>query len=53
MRNFLCYRAHKVKLLTENAKNRKSAILNFLSAIIELGRELLISNMQNKFEEDT
>ena len=40
--------------LGQNAKNRnKSAILNFFSAIIELVQELLISNMHNKFEEDT
>ena len=52
--NFSCYRAHKVKLLTWNVKNRnKLAILNFFSAIIELVRELLISNMHNKFKEDT
>ena len=54
MKNFSSYRAHMVKLLTLNAKNRnKSAILNFFSAIIELVQELLISNMHNKFEEDT
>ena len=53
MKNFSSYRAHKVKLLTSNAKNHnKSAILNFFSAIIELVQELLISNMHNKFEED-
>ena len=35
-------------------KNRnKSAILIFFSAIIELVQELFISNMHNKFEEDT
>ena len=54
MKNFLSYRAHKVKLLTKNVKNRnKSAILNFFPAIIELVQELLISNMHDKFEEDT
>ena len=53
MKNFSSYRAHKVKLLTENEKNRnKSATLNFFSAIIKLVQELLISNMHNKFEED-
>ena len=37
-----------------NVKNRnKSTILIFLPAIIELVRELLISNMHNKLEEDT
>ena len=37
-----------------NVKNRnKSTILIFLSAIIELVQELLISNMHNKLEEDT
>ena len=37
-----------------NAKNNnKSAILLFCPAIIELVQELLISNMHNKFEEDT
>ena len=41
----------KVKLLTKN--RNKSAILIFFSAIIELVRELLISNMHHKFEEDT
>ena len=36
-----------------NVKNRnKSTILIFLPAIIELVQELLISNMQNKLEED-
>ena len=35
-------------------KNRnKSAILNFFSAIIELLEELLISNMHNRFGNDT
>ena len=35
-------------------KNRnKSTILIFLTAIIELVQELLISNMHNKLEEDT
>ena len=53
MRNFSCYRAHDVKLLTKNAKNRnKSAILDFFLAIIELVQEVLISNMHNKFELD-
>ena len=52
MKNFSSYRAHKVTLLTKNAKNRKkSAILHVFSVIIELVRELLISNMHNKFEE--
>ena len=51
---FSSYRAHKAKLLTLNAKNRnKSAILEKKSAIIDLVRELLISNMRNKFEQDT
>ena len=54
MKNFSSYRTHKVKLLTYNAKNRnKSAILNLFSAIIEIVRELFISSMHNKFEEDT
>ena len=54
MKNFLCYRDHKVELLTQNAKNRnKSAILNFFQAIIELVREMVISNMHNKFGKDT
>ena len=53
-KTFPSYRANKVKLLTQNVKNHnKSAILNFLSAIIELVRELFISNIHNKFEEDT
>ena len=47
MNNFLSYRAHKVKLLTQNAKNRNK------SAIIELVRELVICNMHNTFEKDT
>ena len=35
-------------------KNRnKSAILNFFPAIIELVREVVISNMQNKFGKET
>ena len=35
-------------------KNRnKSAILNFFSAIIELVREVVNSNMQNKFGKET
>ena len=51
---FKLSRSHKVKLLTQNAKNLdKSAILNIFSAIIEHVRELLISNMHNKFEQDT
>ena len=38
----------------KNAKNHhKSAILIFFSAITELVRELLISNMHNKFRKDT
>ena len=54
MKNFSSYRAHKVKLLTQNAKNHnKTTILNTGSAIIDLVRELLISDMHNKFEEDT
>ena len=54
MKNFSSYRAHKVKLLTQKVKNRnKSAILNFFSAIIELVREVVISNMQNKFGKET
>ena len=44
MNTFSCYRAHKIKLLTKNSN--KSA---FSSAIIELVRELVISNMHNKF----
>ena len=49
MNNFLSYRAHKMKLL----KNcNKSAILNFFEATIK-NRELAISNIPNKFEEDT
>ena len=37
-----------------NAKNRnKSAILIFFKAIIVLVRELVISNMHNKFGKDT
>ena len=52
MKNFSSYLAHKVKLLTSNAKNRnKSAILTFFSPIIELVQELLISNMHNRFED--
>ena len=54
MKNFSSYRAHKVKLLREKVKNRnKSAILNFFPAIIELVREVVISNMQNKFGKET
>ena len=54
MKNFSSYRAHKVKLLTWKAKNRnKSAILNLLLAIIEIVRELVISDMHNKFGKDT
>ena len=54
MKNFSSFRAHKVKLLTYNAKNRnKSAIFDFWSAINELVRELVISNMHNKFGKDT
>ena len=45
------YYAHKVKLLTKN--RNKSAILIYFIAIIKLVRELLISKMHNKFEEDT
>ena len=53
MENFSSYRAHNVRLLTENAKKRnKSAILIFFSVIIELVRELVISKMHNKFEKD-
>ena len=53
MKNFSSYRAHKVKLLTQKAKNRnKSAILIFFSAIIKLVRKLVISNMHNKFGKD-
>ena len=53
MKNFSSYRAHKVKLLTWNAKNRnKSAILNFFSAIFELVREMVISIMHNTFGKD-
>ena len=36
-----------------DVKCENSAILKFFSAIIELVQELLISNMHNKFEEDT
>ena len=37
MKNFSSYRAHKVKLLTEKAKNRnKSAILNFFQPLLNL-----------------
>ena len=54
MKNFSSYRAHKVKLLTYNVKNRnKSTIFFFFLAIIELVRELVISNMQNKFGKET
>ena len=54
MKNFSSYRANKVKLLTENAKNHnKLAILNFFLATIELVRELIISNMDNIFGKDT
>ena len=53
MKNLSCYRALKV-IIDVNAKNRnKSAILHFCSAIIEVVRELLISNRQNKFKQDT
>ena len=53
-KNFSSYPAHKVKLLPWNAKNHnKSAILNFLLAIIELVQELLVNNMHNRFEDDT
>ena len=34
-------------------KSQKSAILNFFSAIIELVREVVNSNMQNKFGKET
>ena len=41
-------------IIVENANNRnKSAILKQFSAIIELVRELVISNMPNKFGKDT
>ena len=54
MKKFSSYRAHKVKLLTLKAKNRnKSAILNLFSAIIELVREPVTSNMHKKFGKDT
>ena len=44
----------RLHLLTGNAKNRtKSAIISFCPAIIELVREMDISNMHNKFEQDT
>ena len=42
------------QIIIVNAKNlNKSSILNFFSATIEHVQELLISNMHNKFEEDT
>ena len=53
MENFSSYRAHKVKLLTKNVKNRNKSAIFFFPAIIELVRELVISNMHNKFEKDT
>ena len=38
------------QIIDLKAKNRnKSAILNFFSAIIDLVRELVISNMHNTF----
>ena len=56
MKNFSSYptSAHKVKLFTYKAKKRNtSAILYFFSTIIEVVRELVISNMHNRFEKDT
>ena len=42
------------QIIDVNAKNdNKSTILNFFPAIIELVRELVISNMHNRFEDDT
>ena len=41
------------QIIDENVENlNKSAIFFFFSAIIELVRELVISNMHNKFEKD-
>ena len=52
MNNFSSYHAQKVKFLTLKAKNRnKSAILKKISAIIELVRELVTSNMHIKIWE--
>ena len=43
-----------LRLDVKNAKNdNKSAILHFYPAIIELVPELVISNMHNRFEDDT
>ena len=54
MKNISSNRTHKVKSLKWNVKNlNKSAILNFLSPIIELVRELVICNMHNRFGKDT
>ena len=44
------YYAHKVKLMMYNAVNQS---FWFFPAIIQLVWELVISNMQNKFEQDT
>ena len=47
------YHAHKVKLFSKNAKNsNKPMILNCFSAVIEPVRELVISNLHNKFDKD-
>ena len=42
------------QIIDVKGENRnKSAIVNFFSAIIELVREVVISNMQNKFGKET
>ena len=53
MKNFSSYRAHKVKLLHKMRKISINLPFFFFLAIIEFVRELLISNMYNKFDEDT
>ena len=51
-RRLISINVHCIYRRTQKNRN-KSAIFKFFSAIIELVQELLISNIHNKFEEDT
>ena len=54
MKNFQVIAPTRSNFLRKMRKNRnKSAILKFFIDIIKLVQELLISNMHNKFEENT
>ena len=48
----LKFKQGKIRAVKCEKKTIKSAILRVFSAIIELVRELAISNMQNKFEQE-